>query len=174
MIERTITFPILDKEILFSLEAGEMLSINGRIYTARDQAHRKMLELLKRGEKLPISLENNAIYYCGPTPPQKDNLFGSAGPTTSSRMDEAFLVLAEYGLSATIGKGERAKEVVEMCRKMGCVYFITFGGAGAYLAKRILSQKLIAFPELGAEAIYELVVRDFPVIVGIDTKGRKF
>ncbi len=172
MNDKKLIFPLQNKNILFSLKAGEMLTIDGKIYTARDRAHFKMIELLNEGETLPIPLENNAIYYCGPTPAREDNLFGSAGPTTSSRMDKAFLILAKNGLSATIGKGSRSKEVVEICKKMGCVYFITFGGAGAYLAKKILSQKTIAFPEFGTEAIYELEIKDFPVIVGIDTSGR--
>lgn len=172
MKEKKIIFPTEDKQDLLSLKAGEMLYLSGKIYTARDQAHKKMIELLKKGKELPIKLDGNAIYYCGPTPVRDDNLFGSAGPTTSSRMDEAFLILAKHGLSASIGKGERDRKVIDVCKEKGCVYFITFGGAGAYLAKRILSQKLIAYPEFGTEAIYELNINEFPVIVAIDTEGK--
>ncbi|MGC8770576.1 MAG: FumA C-terminus/TtdB family hydratase beta subunit [Brevinematia bacterium] len=168
---KKLILPLKDKSVLTTLKAGELLTIDGIIYTARDMAHYKMIEMIKKGETLPIELTNNAIYYCGPTPPREDNLFGSAGPTTSGRMDEAFVFLSDYGLSITIGKGNRTKEVIESCKENKAVYFITFGGAGAYLAKKIISQKIIAFPELGTEAIYELKVKDFPVIVAIDTEG---
>ncbi|MCX7820153.1 MAG: FumA C-terminus/TtdB family hydratase beta subunit [Brevinematales bacterium] len=168
---KKLTFPLKNKSVLLTLRAGELLTLDGIIYTARDMAHYKMIESLKKGEKLPIELTNNAIYYCGPTPPKDDKLFGSAGPTTSARMDEAFIFLAKYGLSVTIGKGNRSKDVIKSCQENQAVYLITFGGAGAYLAKRIINQKLIAFPELGTEAIYELEVKDFPVIVAIDTDG---
>ncbi len=170
-MRKKIIFPLQNRDILEGLKAGELITIEGKIYTARDMAHHRMVETLKNGEKLPIELENNLIYYCGPTPPREDNLFGSAGPTTSARMDEAFIFLTDYGLSASLGKGNRSKEVIEACKRNKAVYFITFGGAGAYLAKRIVHQKLIAFPEFGTEAIYLLEVKDFPVIVGIDTKG---
>jgi len=172
MTKKKIYFPLTNKEILSSLEAGEMLELNGIIYTARDQAHYRMIKLIEEGKKLPFELTNNAIYYCGPTPKREDNLFGSAGPTTSSRMDKAFVILSSLGLSASIGKGNRSAEVVEACKKYKSLYFITFGGAGAYLAKKILKQELIAFEELGPEAIYRLEVKDFPVIVSIDTKGK--
>ncbi len=168
---KKIIFPLKDKSFLSTLKVGELLTIEGKIYTARDMAHYKMVEIIKNEKPLPIELKNNAIYYCGPTPPREDNLFGSAGPTTSERMDEAFVFLAKYGLSATIGKGNRSKEVINACKEHKATYFITFGGAGAYLAKKIISQKLIAFPELGTEAIYELEVKEFPVIVAIDVEG---
>lgn len=168
---KELFFPLEDEKLLSTLRAGEFIHISGEIYTARDQAHLRLIELIKDRKPLPIEFKNNAIYYCGPTPPDERNIFRSAGPTTSSRMDKFFLILVKHNLKVTIGKGERSKEVINACKRFKAVYLITFGGLGAYLANRIKSQKLIAFEELGTEAIYKLTIEKFPVIVGIDTKG---
>jgi fumarate hydratase subunit beta len=165
-------FPLEDEDSLKNLKANQFVYISGQIYTARDQAHYRMIKLLEQNEKLPIELKGNLIYYCGPTPPKDDGLFGSAGPTTSSRMDDAFLYLVKYGLKATLGKGERKKEVIEACRNYCAVYFVTFGGLGAYLAKKILYQEIVAFEDLGAEAMYKLKVDKIPAIVAIDCQGK--
>jgi fumarate hydratase subunit beta len=164
MNEKAIRFPLPNSEILKTLKAGDLVKLFGTIYTARDQAHKRLLKLLEEGKPLPFGIKNSAIYYCGPTPAREDGLFGSAGPTTSSRMDELTLPLLKAGLKAAIGKGGRHEKILRAFQEYGAVYFTTFGGAGAYLAKKIKSQKLIAFPDLGAEAIYELEVEDFPVI----------
>ena len=154
-----------------SLSCGESVILSGTIYTARDQAHKRLVSALQKGEELPIPLKGQLIYYCGPTPPREDNLFGSAGPTTSARMDPFAPFLYQAGLWATLGKGPRSEEVRKACEMYGGVYFITFRGAGAYLARCIISQELIAYPDLGAEAIYKLTIKDFPAIVGIDSQG---
>ncbi|URA10379.1 FumA C-terminus/TtdB family hydratase beta subunit [Thermospira aquatica] len=165
----SLSFPV---EKLPALSCGDVVRIQGTVYTARDQAHKRLVEALKRGEELPFSLKGQLIYYCGPTPPREDGLFGSAGPTTSARMDPFTPRLIEAGVVATMGKGPRSEAVREACAKYGAVYLLTFGGAGAFLARSIRSQRLVAYPDLGAEAIYELVVEDFPAIVGIDARGR--
>jgi fumarate hydratase subunit beta len=171
-----LTLPIDDnsRETLTSLRAGDFVRLSGTIYTARDQAHKRLVEALSRGEALPFDPKGAAIYYCGPTPPREDGLFGSAGPTTSARMDPFAPRLYEAGVAVTIGKGNRADTVREACAKFGAVYLIAYGGAGAYLASRMKSQRVTAYPDLGAEAVYEIVVEDFPAIVGFDTKGGSF
>jgi fumarate hydratase subunit beta len=169
---KKLNVPIRDEEELLQLEAGDMVRLTGTLYTARDQAHKKILDGIEHGIEPPFDLKNNLIYYCGPTPARGDGLFGSAGPTTSSRMDKMTPPLIERGIRGTIGKGERSPEVLEACRKYRAVYLAAFGGAGAELAKRIKKQELIAYPELGAEAVYKLEVEDFPVIVAVDTKGK--
>lgn len=161
-----------EKSKLSFLQAGDFVKISGTLYTARDQAHRRFIEMMQRGEELPVSLKNNCIYYCGPTPPREDGLFGSAGPTTSARMDSLSLPLFEKGLCAVIGKGGRSSDFNALCKKFGVVYFHTFGGAGAYLAKCIVKQKVIAFEDLGAEAIFEIEVKDFPAVVATDSRGK--
>ena len=166
-----LEFPIADPVMIRSLSAGDFVKISGTIYTARDQAHKRLLETARSGGKLPIELTGTAIYYCGPTPVREDGLFGSAGPTTASRMDKMAPELYRMGLAASIGKGERSESVRQACVEYTAVYLATFGGAGAYLAKRIVKQELVAYGDLGAEAIYRLVVEDFPAIVGFDTKG---
>jgi fumarate hydratase subunit beta len=169
---KKLNVPIRDEEELLQLEAGDMVRLTGIVYTARDQAHKKMIEGIEKGEEPPFDLQNNLIYYCGPTPPREDGLFGSAGPTTSARMDKMTPQLIERGIRGTIGKGERSPDVLEACRKYRAVYLAAFGGTGAYLAKRIKKQELVAYPELGAEAVYKLEVEDFPVIVAVDSKGK--
>jgi len=164
----SLTFP---NEHLPRLSCGDMVFINGTIYTARDQAHKRLVESLAGDVPLPIPLKGQLIYYCGPTPPDEHHRFGSAGPTTSARMDPFTPALMDAGLSACMGKGPRSEQVRQACCRNQSLYLITFGGAGAFLAKHILSQRLIAYPELGPEAIYALEVVDFPAIVAIDSEG---
>ncbi|HDZ77241.1 MAG TPA: TRZ/ATZ family protein [Candidatus Omnitrophica bacterium] len=162
----------LDKGRIKNLKAGEELLLSGLIYTARDQAHKKLVEAIKKGRKLPFALKNAIIYYCGPTPARKGRVIGSCGPTTSSRMDDFTPALLRCGLSAMIGKGSRDESVVGAIKKYKAVYFIAFSGCGAFASRFVKKRKLVAYPELGTEAIQALEVRDFPVIVGIDCYGR--
>lgn len=155
-----------------NLEVGDYVYISGTIYTARDAAHKRMSEALKNGEKLPISLKNNIIYYMGPSPAREGRAIGSAGPTTASRMDKYTPDLLDLGLKGMIGKGKRADEVRESIVKNEAVYFAAVGGAGALLSKCIKKSTLIAYDDLGTEAIRELEVENFPVIVVIDSKGK--
>lgn len=162
--------PLCDKYVS-QLKIGQLVSISGVIYGARDAAHKKLVELLKKGEKLPFDLEGAIIYYVGPSPAKPGKVIGSAGPTTSGRMDAYAPKLMEMGLKGMIGKGNRSPEVVAAMKKYKCVYFGATGGIGALLAKRIKSSKVIAYEELGPEAIIELIVKDFPVIVVNDIYG---
>ena len=146
--------------------------MSGTIYTARDEAHKKLEFLIKRKKALPFNLKDAVIYYSGPTPKRQDGLFGSCGPTTSSRMDKFTPALLKKGLGSMIGKGKRTGPVRKAIRKHKAVYFLAVGGTGAYLAKRIKSSTLLAFGALGPEAIYKLEVEDFPLVVGIDSRGR--
>lgn len=161
----------ITKEDINKLEAGDYVYISGKIYTARDAAHKRMYESMLKSENIPFDLTNNIIYYLGPTPAREGQVIGSAGPTTSSRMDKYTPLLLENGLGGMIGKGKRNKEVVESMIKNNCVYFAAVGGAGALLSKKITSSKVIAYEDLGTEAIRELEVENFPVIVVIDSKG---
>ena len=161
----------LDKKTIDSLKAGDEVLLTGVIYTARDQAHLRMTELMKKGEELPLDLNGQIIYYCGPTPPGK-RIIGSCGPTTSGRMDPFTPMLLEAGLKGMIGKGRRSIPVIKAIKRFQAVYFIAPAGAGAYLAGKVRSCSLVAFEDLAAEAIYRLEVEDFPLIVGIDSKGR--
>ncbi|MCM8788106.1 MAG: FumA C-terminus/TtdB family hydratase beta subunit [Candidatus Omnitrophica bacterium] len=156
------------------LNAGEEILFSGIIYTARDQAHKKLVDLIKKNKKLPFQIKNQIIYYCGPTATPKGKIIGSCGPTTSNRMDEFVEPLLANGLAAMIGKGGRSTKVRQLIKKYKAVYFIAPAGCGALLAKRVLSKKLVAFRQLGAEAIYRLEVKDFPLIVAIDSKGKNF
>ena len=162
----------LDKEEVKALEAGDYVYITGTIYTARDAAHLRMSEALDRGEELPIDLNNNIIYYMGPTPAREGRAIGSAGPTTASRMDKYAPRLLDLGLTGTIGKGRRKPEVTEAIVRNGAVFFAAVGGAGALLSKCIKKAEVIAYDDLGTEAIRKLEVENFPVIVVIDSKGR--
>jgi fumarate hydratase subunit beta len=153
------------------LRAGDQVTINGVIYTARDAAHRRLVELIDRGQELPLELEGQVIYYVGPTPASPGRPTGSAGPTTSSRVDVYTPRLLDRGVLAVIGKGERSQEVAASLRENGAVYLAAVGGAGALLAEHILSAEPVAYPELGPEAIFRMEVRDFPAIVVIDTAG---
>lgn len=154
-----------------SLRAGDQLLLNGVIYTGRDAAHKKMIEGLEAGLALPFPVKEQIIYFVGPTPAKPGQVIGSAGPTTSGRMDAYSPRLIQEGLTGMIGKGLRSPEVVEAMRRYGAVYFGAIGGAGALISKRIAAVEEIAYPELGPEAVRRLVVKDFPVIVIIDHKG---
>ncbi|SPF36412.1 fumarate hydratase, beta subunit [Candidatus Desulfosporosinus infrequens] len=161
----------LTQEKLKGLKAGDNVLISGVIYTGRDAAHKKMVEAMEQGVELPFSMNDQIIYFVGPTPAKEGQVIGSAGPTTSGRMDAYSPKLIAKGLTGMIGKGLRSTEVIEAMKKHGAVYFGAIGGAGALIAKRIVSSEVIAYPELGPEAIRRLVVKDFPVIVIIDHNG---
>ena len=170
-MEKAISTPLTDK-VIKSLKVGDKLWISGKIYTARDLAHKRLIETIKLKKKLPIKLKGQIIYYCGPTPSRQKRIIGSAGPTTSSRMDNLTEPLLKSGLKGTIGKGARGKNIIKMLRKYKSVYFVAVGGAGALLARTIKSARVVAYPELGPEAIYELQVSNFPVFVANDTHGK--
>lgn len=160
------------KQILDKLCFGDEVLLSGTIYTARDQAHKKLIELIKNKKKLPFKLKNQIIYYCGPTETPKGKIIGACGPTTSSRMDNLVEPLLKLGLAAMIGKGRRAKKVRDLIKKYKAVYLIAPAGCGALLAQKVLSKRLVCFKELGPEAIYKLEVKDFPLIVAIDSTGK--
>ena len=153
------------------LNAGDYVYITGTVYTARDAAHKRMYEALEQGEKLPLNMENNIIYYMGPSPAREGRPIGSAGPTTASRMDKYAPSLLDLGLKGMIGKGKRSDAVKDAIVRNGAVYFAAVGGAGALLAQSIKSSEVIAYDDLGTEAIRKLEVENFPVIVVIDAKG---
>ena len=169
-MEKKITAPI-SKEEAKKLRAGDYVYITGTIYTARDAAHKRMYESLEKGESLPINMENNIIYYMGPSPAREGRPIGSAGPTTASRMDKYAPKLLDLGLKGMIGKGKRSKEVIDAVVRNGCVYFAAVGGAGSILSKCIKSSEVVAYDDLGTEAIRKLYVEDFPSIVVIDSEG---
>lgn len=161
----------LTEEAINGLKAGDRILLNGVIYTGRDVAHKRLVELIKKGEELPMDIRNQTIYYVGPCPAKPGQVIGSAGPTTSGRMDAYAPLLMEKGLKGMIGKGIRNQQVVDAIIKYNCVYFAAIGGAGALLAEAIKEAEIIAFPDLGAEAIYKLRVENFPVTVIIDNEG---
>lgn len=163
--------PPLSEEAVRGLSAGEEVVISGMIYTARDMAHKRMCEAIEWGEGLPIELDGAVIYFVGPTPARPGCVIGAAGPTTSSRMDGFSEKLIEGGLKAMIGKGYRGKEVREALKKYGAVHLATIGGAGALLSKHIVSAEVVAYEDLGTEAIRRLEVVDFPAIVAYDSAG---
>lgn len=146
--------------------------VSGIIYTARDQAHKRLVDLLKRKNKLPIDLKKSSLYYCGPNPKSGKFPIGSCGPTTSSRMDDLTIPLIRSGLRVTIGKGKRSQAVRQIIKKTGGLYLVAPAGCGALLVGKIKKARLVAFLDLKSEAIYELTVQDFPVTVAIDSKGR--
>lgn len=162
----------LTKDEAQKLKAGDTVLLTGVIYTARDAAHKRMCEALERGEELPFPLQDAVIYYVGPTPAPPGRVIGSAGPTTSGRMDAYAPRLMEEGLRGMIGKGERTDAVIESMKKNGAVYFAATGGAAALLASRIKAAKVIAWEDLGTEAVRRLEVEDFPLTVVIDAEGR--
>lgn len=166
-MEKHITTPLTDEKVN-DLQAGDYVYLSGTVYTARDAAHKRMYEAMQRGEEIPIDLNNNIIYYLGPSPAREGQVIGSAGPTTSSRMDKYTPLLLENGLKGMIGKGKRSKEVIESMHKNNAVYFAAIGGAGALLSKCIKKAEVIAYDDLGTEAIRKLEVEDLPVIVVID------
>lgn len=165
-----ITTPLTDEDVM-GLRAGDRVLINGVIYTARDAAHKRMLEAMDSGDSLPFHLPGQIIYYAGPTPAKPGAVIGSCGPTTSSRMDPYTPRLIAYGLKGMIGKGTRSHEVKEAMMKYRSVYFAAVGGTGALLAKTIKESAIIAYPDLEPESVRRLVVKDFPAIVAIDTYG---
>lgn len=161
----------LDRQALAEVRAGDSVQLSGTIYTARDAAHARLMELVESGGPMPLDLAGQVIYYCGPAPAPPGLPMGSAGPTTSYRMDRYTPRLHALGLAATIGKGDRSPEVRDACKQHGAVYLVAVGGAGALLARRIKSAEVIAYPELGPEAIRQLTVEEFPAIVAYDTHG---
>lgn len=169
-MDRYIKAP-LTKEEAASLQAGDYVYITGTIYTARDAAHQRMDEALKEGKELPISLDGNLIYYMGPSPARAGRPIGSAGPTTASRMDKYAPKLLDLGLCGMIGKGKRSQAVLDAIVRNGAVYFAAVGGAGALLSKSIKSSEVVAYDDLGTEAIRKLEVENFPVIVVVDKAG---
>lgn len=171
--ERKITTP-LSEEVICTLRAGDSVLLSGTIYTARDAAHARLVELIRRGERLPFDLHGQVIYYAGPTPAPPGRVIGSIGPTTSGRMDAYTPELLAAGLKGMIGKGERSQNVVDAIARFKAVYFAATGGAGALLARRVVSCEVVAFSDLGCEAIHRLEVMDFPVIVINDCFGRDF
>jgi fumarate hydratase subunit beta len=170
MGEKRINLP-LSQALVAELKAGDTVLLSGTLYTGRDAAHKRLVEAINRGEDLPLPIENQTIYYVGPAPAKPGEIIGSAGPTTSYRMDDLTLPLLERGLKGMIGKGQRAPKVIEGMRKYGAVYFAAIGGAGALIASTIIEKEVIAYEDLGAEAIHRLVVKDFPAIVVIDAEG---
>lgn len=170
-MDKHISVPF-DSSVSTTLKAGDYVYLTGTIYTARDAAHKRMYEALERGEKLPFDVKNNTIYYMGPSPAREGRPIGSAGPTTASRMDKYAPSLLDLGLIGMIGKGKRSKTVHEAIVRDKAVYFAAVGGAGALLSKCITSSEVIAYDDLGTEAVRKLTVKDFPVIVVIDSDGR--
>ncbi len=162
----------LDKETIFSLSAGDKISLTGYLYTARDAAHKRIADTLKRGENLPISFSRETIYYMGPTPTPPGKVIGACGPTTSHRLDPYMEILLKQGLLGTIGKGERSDEVIELLKRYKALYFVTFGGAGAYLSEMVKENTPVLYEDLGTEAVHRLYVENFPVILAIDVYGR--
>ncbi len=165
-----LTLP-LTEEAACSVRAGDVVHLTGPLYTARDAAHQRLVALIEAGEELPIEIAGQVIYYCGPTPAPPGRPIGSAGPTTSYRMDDFAPELHRLGLRGTIGKGNRSAHVRQALRRYGGVYFVAVGGAGALLAEHITVAEVVAYPELGPEAIRRLEVEQFPVIVGYDCRG---
>lgn len=169
-MDKYINVPLKDEDAK-SLRAGDYVYLTGTIYTARDAAHKRMYEALQDGKDLPIEMSNNVIYYMGPSPAREGRPIGSAGPTTASRMDKYAPSLLDLGLKGMIGKGKRSREVQDAIVRNGAVYFAAVGGAGALLSRSITESEVIAYDDLGTEAIRKLTVKDFPVIVVIDTEG---
>ena len=169
-MDKYINGPLKDEDARV-LRAGDYVYLTGIIYTARDAAHKIMYEALHKGEDLPIEMQNNVIYYMGPSPAREGRPIGSAGPTTSSRMDKYAPSLLDLGLKGMIGKGKRSLDVKDAIVRNGAVYFAAVGGAGALLSKSITESEVVAYDDLGTEAIRKLTVKDFPVIVVIDAEG---
>lgn len=169
MVKKVDT-PLTD-EVINELRAGDRVLLSGIIYTGRDAAHKRLAELINKGEELPMDIKNQTIYYVGPCPAKPGQVIGSAGPTTSGRMDAYAPLLMDEGLKGMIGKGLRNQQVVDSIVKNNAVYFAAVGGAGALLAEAIKEAEVIAFSDLGAEAIYKLRIEDFPVTVIIDNQG---
>lgn len=169
-MDRYIQVPI-SKEDAKSLQAGDYVYLTGTIYSARDAAHKRMQETMDEGKNLPLEIKDTVIYYMGPSPAREGRPIGSAGPTTSSRMDKYAPKLLDMGLGAMIGKGKRSQAVLDAIVRNKAVYFAAIGGAGALLSKCITSSEVIAYDDLGAEAIRKMEVKDFPVVVVVDSEG---
>jgi fumarate hydratase subunit beta len=166
-----IQTPLTD-EMVEKLKIGDKVLVSGFIYTGRDAAHKRLVELVNKGQPLPFDIKGHIIYYVGPTPPKPGKVIGSAGPTSSYRMDPYAPVLLAKGLKGMIGKGSRGKEVIDAMKKYKAVYFAATGGAGALLSKRIKNSEVVAYADLGPEAIRKIEIEDFPAIVVNDTYGR--
>lgn len=167
---KKITTPLTYEQVK-DLKAGDQVAISGVIYTARDAAHKLLVEALNRGEELPVDFKGQVVYYAGPTPAKPGKVIGSCGPTTSGRMDSYSPTIMEQGLRGMIGKGPRSKEVIESMKKNGVVYFAAIGGAAALIADSVKKAEVVAFEDLGPEAIRRLEVEDYPCIVAIDSEG---
>lgn len=171
MEDRIVLEAPFTNEKIESLKAGDMVYISGTIYTGRDAAHKRLCEMIERGEEMPFDFVGQAIYYAGPCPAKPGKPIGSVGPTTGGRMDAYSPLLIEHGLKVMIGKGSRSEEVIDSIREHTGVYFAAIGGAAALMARCVVSAEVIAFDELGTEAIRKLQVNELPVIVAIDSKG---
>ena len=169
-MDKYIEVPLTEQKVL-TLQAGDYVYLSGTIYTARDAAHKRMYEALERGEQLPFDIKDNVIYYMGPSPAREGRPIGSAGPTTASRMDKYAPTFLDLGLRGMIGKGKRRQTVKDAIVRNGAVYFAAVGGAGALLSQSIIASDVIAYEDLGTEAIRKLEVKDFPVIVVMDAEG---
>lgn len=169
-MDKHITLPLKEEDIK-NLKAGDYVYLDGIMFSARDAAHKRMQEALDAGEKLPIEIKNNVIYYMGPSPAREGRVIGSAGPTTAGRMDKYAPKLLDLGLKGMVGKGKRTKEVKEAVIRNKAVYFAAVGGAGALLSKCIKESEVVAYDDLGTEAIRKFRVEDFPVIVVMDSEG---
>lgn len=170
MKEIQLTTPITE-EIIKTLHAGDSVKITGTILTGRDAAHKRLYDCILNGEKLPVNIENETIYYVGPCPAKPGEVIGSCGPTTSGRMDKYAPLMMEHGLRVMIGKGERTKEVIDAMKRFTGVYLGAIGGAGALLANCVVKCEVLAYDDLGTEAIRRLAVKDFPCVVIIDSEG---
>jgi len=162
----------LSEEVVRDLNAGDIVSLSGILYTARDAAHKRICQSLEAGENPPFEIEGQGVYYVGPSPTKPGEVIGSAGPTTSYRMDDLTIPLLEKGLRLMIGKGKRNQVVIDGMKKFGAVYLVAIGGAGAYISNRIKSSEVIAYDDLGAEAIRKIRVEDMVLTVCIDSKGK--
>ncbi len=167
---KNVTLP-LEQKVLRELKAGQKLLLSGPLYTARDEVHRILFNIIRNGRKPPFPLRGCTLYYAGPTPAPPHRVIGACGPTTSARMDRYTPALLKAGVRAMIGKGRRGSHVKDAIKKYQAVYFLAPAGCGALLSERIYSCRLVAYRHLGPEAVYELTVKDFPVIVGVDSKG---
>lgn len=170
-MEYRLNVPVTNLDDIKKLRAGDVVYISGVIYTARDAAHKRFVELIEKGEQLPIDIVNGAIYYVGPTPARPGRVIGSAGPTSSYRMDPYSEAMMQQGLKIMIGKGSRSEEYKECLKKYGCVYLSTIGGAAASISEAIKECELVTYEDLGAEAVRRLVVKDFYTIVTYDSYG---
>lgn len=159
------------KSYIPELNVGDKVLLSGTVYTSRDAAHKRIFELMEKGETLPFPIENSVIYYAGPTPTPQNMAIGSCGPTTSQRMDSYAPKLYDMGMTATVGKGERSKEVIDAIKRNGGIYLCAIGGAGALASLSITDCQVIAFEDLGCESVKRLTFKDFPLYVGIDSKG---